>query len=84
MRTFTLALLLVGIPALAPVCATALESRLVHEGDVDYRVVTVDLRADALDLYWLDARGVQPVFETDTARLAGVPSGRIGITLNPA
>jgi NAD+ kinase len=25
---------------------------------------------------WLDARGVQAVFETDTARLAGVPSGR--------
>jgi len=25
---------------------------------------------------WLDARGVQPIFEADTARLAGVPSGR--------
>ena len=25
---------------------------------------------------WLDARGVQPVFETETAALAGVPAGR--------
>src|SRR6267142_481055 len=25
---------------------------------------------------WLDARGVQPVFETETAALAGVPPGR--------
>jgi len=25
---------------------------------------------------WLDARGVQPIFESDTARLAGLPAGR--------
>ena len=25
---------------------------------------------------WLDARGLQPIFETDTARLAGLPPGR--------
>jgi NAD+ kinase len=25
---------------------------------------------------WLDARGIRPVFETDTARLAGLPIGR--------
>jgi NAD+ kinase len=25
---------------------------------------------------WLDARGVTPIFETETARLAGLPSGR--------
>jgi NAD+ kinase len=25
---------------------------------------------------WLDARGIQPVFETETAKLAGVPAGR--------
>jgi uncharacterized protein YigE (DUF2233 family) len=48
---------LFGIAAFAPVCASAVESRLVHEGDVDYRVVTVDLRDDALDLYWLDPNG---------------------------
>jgi uncharacterized protein YigE (DUF2233 family) len=57
MRRFPLALLLAGTSALAPMRATALESRLVHDGDIDYRVVTVDLRSDALDLYWLDANG---------------------------
>jgi len=25
---------------------------------------------------WLDARGIQPIFESDTARLAGLPPGR--------
>src|SRR5260370_16657846 len=25
---------------------------------------------------WLEARGVQPIFETETAKLAGVPAGR--------
>jgi uncharacterized protein YigE (DUF2233 family) len=55
MRTSPLALPLVLLFACLP--ATALESRLVHDGDVDFRVVTVDLRTDALDLYWLDANG---------------------------
>jgi uncharacterized protein YigE (DUF2233 family) len=59
MRTFTLAaFLLVFSGAFAPICATAVESRLVHDGDVDFRVVTLDLGSDALDLYWLDANGV--------------------------
>ncbi len=29
---------------------------------------------------WLDARGVRPVFETETARLAGLPPGRATVT----
>ncbi|HEX5123955.1 MAG TPA: phosphodiester glycosidase family protein [Rhodanobacteraceae bacterium] len=50
-------LLLVGIAVLAPAPASAVESRLVHDGDADFRVVTIDLRDDALDLYWLDPNG---------------------------
>jgi len=53
MRRFAL----LAVTMLMPLRALALDSRVVHEGDVDYRVVTVDLRADALDLYWLDANG---------------------------
>jgi uncharacterized protein YigE (DUF2233 family) len=57
MRTLPLAVFLVAGSLLAPMRAKALESRLVRDGDVDYRVVTVDLRAETLDLYWLDASG---------------------------
>jgi uncharacterized protein YigE (DUF2233 family) len=58
MRTFALAALTVlGLGPLAPMRAQALESRLVHDGDADFRVVTVDLRTDALGLYWRDANG---------------------------
>ena len=59
MRTFPLAPLfaLLLICALVPIRATALDSRLVHDGDVDFRVVTIDLGAEPLDLYWLDANG---------------------------
>jgi uncharacterized protein YigE (DUF2233 family) len=57
MRTLPLAVLLVVALVVAPMHAAALESRLVHDGAVDYRVVTVDLRSDSLDLYWLDANG---------------------------
>ncbi len=59
MRTFPLAPLfaLLLICALVPMRATALDSRLVHDGDVDFRVVTIDLGAEPLDLYWLDANG---------------------------
>ena len=75
MRTLLLALLLVGIAALAPMRATALESRLLHESDVDYRVVTVDLRADALDLYWLDASGAA-YGSIEALRRSGEANGR--------
>ena len=57
MRTFALASLLAAVQVLVPIRAMALDSRLVREGDVDYRVVTVDLYAETLDLYWLDAGG---------------------------
>src|SRR3954469_12261267 len=29
---------------------------------------------------WLDARNVRPVFETDTAALAGLPPGRVTVS----
>ncbi|HKE47172.1 MAG TPA: phosphodiester glycosidase family protein [Rhodanobacteraceae bacterium] len=35
----------------------ALESRTLHAGDADYRVVTLDLAHDALELRWRDADG---------------------------
>ena len=57
MPPFQLAMLLFAVFVLASPRAGALESRLAHHGDADYRIVTVDLRADALDLYWLDADG---------------------------
>ena len=31
---------------------------------------------------WLDARGVQPVFETETAALAGLPPGRPTVAID--
>jgi uncharacterized protein YigE (DUF2233 family) len=37
--------------------AHALESRVVHADEGDYRLVTIDLLHDALDLYWRDAKG---------------------------
>jgi uncharacterized protein YigE (DUF2233 family) len=58
MRTATLAAILIAFPVLAPARANALESRIVHQGDIDYRIVTVDLKSDPLDLYWLDPNGV--------------------------
>jgi len=57
MRIVAFVPLLVAVLAVAPIRATALDSRVVHDGDVDYRVVTVDLRSEALDLYWRDADG---------------------------
>jgi len=51
------------VPLLALACfdpreAAALESRAAHVGENDYRIVTLDLGHDALDLYWLDADGL--------------------------
>ena len=37
--------------------AAALESRTLHAGDADYRIVTLDLAHDALELRWRDADG---------------------------
>jgi uncharacterized protein YigE (DUF2233 family) len=60
MRTLALSPLLATViigGLMAPAPAAAVDSRLVRAGDVDYRVVTLDLAADTLDLYWLDAGG---------------------------
>ena len=35
--------------------AAGVESQVVHAGESDYRVVTVDLRQDTLELYWRNA-----------------------------
>ena len=43
--------------ALVPPCAGALESRVLEADGVAYRVVTVDLAQEALDLYWRDSEG---------------------------
>ena len=79
MRPFVLAPLLIvlaAIPLLAPMRAGAVESRLVHEGDADYRVVTIDLRADALDLYWRDANGAA-YGSIEALRRSGESAGRV-------
>lgn len=77
MRTLPLAplLALVIAGAIAPLRAAAVDSRLVHEGDTDFRVVTVDLRADALDLYWLDANGAA-YGSIDALQRSGEADGR--------
>lgn len=79
MRPFALAPLLIvlaAIPLLAPMRAGAVESRLVHEGDADYRVATIDLRADALDLYWRDANGAA-YGSIEALRRSGESAGRV-------
>jgi uncharacterized protein YigE (DUF2233 family) len=57
MSLATFLAMLAGAGLLTPVRASAVESRLVHDGDADFRVVTIDLRSDALGLYWLDKDG---------------------------
>ncbi len=78
MRTFAHAPLLavfLTCGVFAPLCATAVESRLVHAGDADYRVVTVDLGAETLDLYWLDAGG-KAYGSIEALRRGGEAGGR--------
>lgn len=55
--------------------AAALESRLLHAGDSDYRVVTLDLSRDALELRWRDADG-KPYGSLDALRRLGEADGR--------
>lgn len=76
MRTIALAALLTVLPGpFAPMCATAAESRLVHDGDADFRVVMLDLGSDALDLYWLDANGAA-FGSIEALRQGGETAGR--------
>ena len=65
----------VVLATLAPRGAVALESRMVHEGDADFRVVTLDLAHDALELDWLDADG-RPYGSIDALRSAGAADAR--------
>jgi uncharacterized protein YigE (DUF2233 family) len=53
-----------------PRYARALESRSLHVGESGYRVVTLDLGHDALDLYWLDADG-RPYANVDALKRKG-------------
>ena len=55
-------------------CAGALESRLVHGAEGDYRVVTVDLSRDALSLHWRDADD-RPFGSIDALRRQGDAQG---------
>jgi uncharacterized protein YigE (DUF2233 family) len=55
--------------------AAALESRVLHVGESDYRIVTLNLGHDALDLYWLDAGGV-PYGSIDALRRKGEAENR--------
>ncbi|HEV7489426.1 MAG TPA: phosphodiester glycosidase family protein [Rhodanobacteraceae bacterium] len=47
---------LVALTAVSP-SAAALETRTLHAGEDDFRVVTVNLAEDSLDIYWRDAEG---------------------------
>ena len=47
----------IALAFIDPHAARALESRVLQVGESGYRVVTLDLRHDALDLYWLDSDG---------------------------
>jgi len=55
--------------------AAALESRLLHAGDSDYRVVVLDLSRDALELRWREADG-KPYGSLDALRRVGEAEGR--------
>jgi uncharacterized protein YigE (DUF2233 family) len=59
MQTLRIARRLAVLAACASIAsnAAAVDSRLVHVGDSDYRVVTIDLATDPLELVWLDAEG---------------------------
>jgi uncharacterized protein YigE (DUF2233 family) len=60
---------------LAPTTARALDSRHLRAGGVDYRVVTVDLPADRLELHWRDAAGT-PLGSIERLEAAGSAAGR--------
>lgn len=65
-----LAAALGGVP-----CAQALETRNLRKDAVDYRIVTLDLRRDALEAHWLGADG-QPFATIDALRSWGQAQGR--------
>jgi uncharacterized protein YigE (DUF2233 family) len=56
--------------------AAALESRVLHAGDADYRIVTLDLAHDALGLYWLDDDG-KPYGSIDALKRGGATDDRM-------
>jgi uncharacterized protein YigE (DUF2233 family) len=55
--------------------AVALDSRLLHSDEGDYRVVTVDLVHDALELYWRDGDS-RPYGSIDALRRNSEAQGR--------
>jgi len=55
--------------------ALALESRLVHADEGDYRLVSLDLAQDALDLFWRDADG-NPYASIEVLRQAGAAQAK--------
>jgi uncharacterized protein YigE (DUF2233 family) len=55
--------------------AHALESRTLNSGGADYRVVTLDLSRDALELHWLDADG-RAYGGIEALKQAGAAGGR--------
>ena len=60
---------------LAPREAESVESEVLHTDESDYRVVTIDLRQDALELYWRDAGG-RPYGGIGALKRSGETEGR--------
>ena len=60
---------------IGPRGAEALESRALHAGDADYRIVTLNLARDVLALYWLDDDG-KPYGSIDALKREGGADGR--------
>ena len=71
-RSLAALLLLVSF---APRGAVALDSRALHAGDADYRIVTLNLASDELDLYWLDEDG-KPFGSVEALRRDGESGDR--------
>lgn len=59
----------VALMVLSP-SAPALESDTLHSGEDDFRIVSVDLARDALDLYWRNADG-EPYRSIDVLKRSG-------------
>lgn len=59
----------------APREAASVESDVLRTNESDYRVVTLDLRQDTLELYWRDADGA-PYRSIDALKRSGETEGR--------
>lgn len=68
-------LLVVAAFATVPRCAGAIESRLQRFDAIDYRIVAVDLKRDALEAHWRDADG-NPFASIDALKRWGETQGR--------